>query len=200
MCFCGDMWQYYNFRQHWDEFLFAWKSNEYAQDILFYKMTQEYGLDTYVRGKPLWIYSSYWEDEIYRKTHEHIQTHNILPNFRKRMKEIFPQRKMLCSHDSFFNICYESLMEDNFPKKDSLESFICVSYDLTVVFYEVARSLFPNEEVFLVSNESLILIPMRKLVFDINGYYYNTELESDYFYEYLSIEEAFPEDEEDFDF
>ena len=176
------MWQYYDFRTHWHHFLQIWKTTESVQNLF---TTQHIQI------------SKYWEDEIFRKTKDYIQTHNVLPNFRKRMKDIFPGRKKLTSHDAFFDICHDFLLEENIPKKDSIESILCFECDMTMVFYEIAIKLFEGDHMFLVDNDTLILNPTKRIVFDLYGYYFDIPLETDYYYESLCIEDYF---DEDFDF
>ena len=106
----------------------------------------------------------------------------MIKNFEKSMSNKgikFRDNKHL--HSMFFRICFDDLVEKYLPKSNTIESFIMSSVHelLLDTYYEVANLLFPNNNIIIC--DKIILLPDHKMVFDIYKYYYEIEIDHDYY-------------------
>ena len=227
-------WKYYNFDDHWDEFLKVWKSENVQRKLdsemhtwmkdyptIVYKRRErlvertyvqtpgggkylpsytEYNPDTdkksrmYNRGDPLWKFGNddgdYWDEKIHDDDDENFAMNrnsfvrsmaNVHPGFIVRGNKMRSTRQDL---DEFFmdNPAHDEhcdmQREKNAPKPDTLESMILIGGKQYLIkpLFHAADMLFDEEVLIIqdVDGKDQIVIPEKKIVFDLFNFYYIT--------------------------
>jgi len=202
-------WKYYDFDEHWDEFLKVWKSESVQEDLdtAMEKWQEDsptytYTGDTpklrpYERGDPLWEFgrTDYWACKISPFDDDETDichtafvkaVMNVHPGliFRGAPKpgRVIPERDMdlECNFYTISGALGEECERQhikNAPKPDSLESMIMMMGKnfIREPLFTAAWMLFGDAELIKdVDGNDLILIPHKKLVFDLYNFYFIT--------------------------
>ena len=201
------MWTLYDFRENWALFLEIWNIEHIQIKLQIYirNFCFENNLNLCTDPLlPLWQYSTtnYWEHKITIQAHKKIYHNNLIQSFKKSMQQhlkIIPSRRL------FYETCFTAIKEDFVPKPNSIESFIMDGGQnvLSFIFLHVARILFPNDsDIVFTQDENgidMILLPNKKIIFDIYLFYDDKPLYNDSYYDALCSEFIESVVEEDID-
>lgn len=202
-------WKYYDFDEHWNEFLEVWKS-EYVQEELDEAMISwgednptyvydddERRIRVYKRGDPLWEFgrTDYWQCKIHDDFGDETDicakaflkaVINVHPGliFRGKPKSgrVIPERDVDVESNFYmtsgaFHAQDEREHNKNAPKPDTLESMIMMvgKNFIRNPLFTAANKMFGYAELIEdIDGNSLILIPHKKIVFDLYNFYFIT--------------------------
>ena len=134
----------------------------------------------YTRGDPLWWYSAtdFWHDRASEIALERIKNENMLSSFKRTMTcQGFRYNTKQALETAFFNACFEELVKECYPEQNTIDAFIAPGSEnyLSSTYYAVARCTYPGETVIhsISALGNCVIVPDHKIVFDINGYYFN---------------------------
>lgn len=179
-------WKYYDFRSNWTEFLKAWKSPS-VQDVLYEDM-QNWCRDhayyepdgtkpVYKHGDPLWKFSrtDYWATKHMDAANDYVEQNDCVAKFKRTMEQ--QGRKFSdddAAYEAFFEICFDDICSLFEPKPDTLESMIMImgGQFLYPAMAEAAR-VMELDDYIVQTEEGVVLLPGKKLVFDFTGYYFD---------------------------
>lgn len=179
-------WKYYDFKANWKTFLKAWKTPS-VQDVLYEDM-QNWCKDhayyepdgtkpVYKRGDPLWKFSrtDYWATKHMDAANDHVEKNNCIAKFKRTMEQQgrkFKNEETL--QDAFYEICFDEICADFAPKPDTLESMIMImgGQFLYPAMAEAAM-VMGLDDYIVQTDEGVVLLPGKKMVFDFTGYYFD---------------------------
>lgn len=156
------MWAYYDFDANWQEFLGVWKTPEVqyalALDIEIWKPLGYF--KNYRPGDDLWKYTKtlYWN----------LKAMNMANEIAKRDR---PKLNKVMMHQFGFTVQYniKATYETCFPQSNTIHAFMMPEAELILKhsLLECANKLLGGA----IMTSEYILIPSKKIVFDLIGYY-----------------------------
>lgn len=176
-------WQYFNFEQYWDQFLRCWK-NEDIQELLYMDVIDfNISSGTYYpwqKGEPIWFLANtkFWDYRARCMLSEEIQRCKLISKFSTSFQNAtsYKFKNYNDLESKFTEIVYRNMINDYYPKKDSIESLVLLGGNDATSYsmYSIAKLMFPNESVVYSFDEyghQWVLIPHQNWVFDLEGYF-----------------------------
>lgn len=190
-------WKYYDFSSNWDEFIQIWNTPDIQEqlsiDMSLLCLSNPYNIvnneghhvtQFYKLGDPLWKYSTsyFWHHEAERLAQLKVENENLISKFKSSMQNTGMQfRDHAHAETMFYDTCFETIINDYFPKPGSIQSFIIAGAEsaLEETFYKAAQDTFPHDSI--ISHNGQVLAAYDKIIFDLPSFYFKTPIDQEYY-------------------